>query len=110
MPHPPAPAHAAGEDAETQTAVQAEVAWGMGLIDGVQRKVAEQLQEEIIELVSDRGGGGGGCVQVGTDSVGEVDLLKVGILCFMVCWFGSINLISIVSLILARLSLTQLGK
>ncbi|EFJ43239.1 hypothetical protein VOLCADRAFT_66092 [Volvox carteri f. nagariensis] len=41
-------------DAETQTAVQAEVAWGMGLIDTVQRRVAEGMQQEIIELVRSR--------------------------------------------------------
>jgi hypothetical protein len=39
-------------DAETQTAVQADVAWGMGLIDGAQRKAAEAIQDEVIELVS----------------------------------------------------------
>ncbi|GIL69722.1 hypothetical protein Vretifemale_703 [Volvox reticuliferus] len=41
-------------DAETQTAVQAQVAWGMGLIDSVQRKLAEQMQEQVIELVRSR--------------------------------------------------------
>ncbi|KAG2489745.1 hypothetical protein HYH03_011852 [Edaphochlamys debaryana] len=41
-------------DAETQTAVQAEVAWGMGLIDMAQRKEAERIQDEIIELVRSR--------------------------------------------------------
>ncbi|KAG2422906.1 hypothetical protein HXX76_015733 [Chlamydomonas incerta] len=38
-------------DAESQTAVQAEVAWSMGLIDGAQRRVAEAIQAEVIELV-----------------------------------------------------------
>ncbi|GFR46687.1 hypothetical protein Agub_g8305 [Astrephomene gubernaculifera] len=41
-------------DAETQTAVQAEVAWGMGLIDSTQRRQAEIMQEQIIELVRSR--------------------------------------------------------
>lgn len=31
--------------------MQAEVAWGMGLIDGAQRKAAEIIQAEVIELV-----------------------------------------------------------
>lgn len=38
-------------DAESQTAVQAEVAWGMGLIDAVQRRQAEAIQAQVIELV-----------------------------------------------------------
>jgi vitellogenic carboxypeptidase-like protein len=31
--------------------VQAEVAWNMGLIDTWQRREAEAMQEEIVELV-----------------------------------------------------------
>lgn len=38
-------------DAETQTAYQAEVAYGMGLISWHQRKEAEKMQDEVIELI-----------------------------------------------------------
>lgn len=38
-------------DAETQTAVQAEVAYNMGLIDMAQRRKAEAIQAQIIDLV-----------------------------------------------------------
>ena len=38
-------------DAETQTLAQAELSWSMGLIDMVQRRRAEAMQADIVELV-----------------------------------------------------------
>ncbi len=35
--------------------MQSEVAWGMGLIDTVQRRQAEAIQAQVIELVGARG-------------------------------------------------------
>jgi hypothetical protein len=41
-------------DAVSQTMVQAEVAWSMGLIDTTQRKHAEAMQDEVVELVRNK--------------------------------------------------------
>ncbi|GBF91928.1 serine carboxypeptidase-like [Raphidocelis subcapitata] len=41
-------------DAVAQTRVQAEVAWGMGLIDTRQRREAEAMQEQVIEMVNNK--------------------------------------------------------
>lgn len=41
-------------DARTQTLLQAQVAWNMGLIDLPQKEAAEALQNKIVNLMDDR--------------------------------------------------------
>ena len=48
----PQRSHDDSTDAETQTLVQAELSWGMGLIDMAQRRRAEIMQDGVVDLVS----------------------------------------------------------
>ncbi|GAX76677.1 hypothetical protein CEUSTIGMA_g4123.t1 [Chlamydomonas eustigma] len=41
-------------DAQSQTMVQADVAWALGLIDASQKREAEVMQQEVLELVRNR--------------------------------------------------------
>lgn len=49
----PSTLHPSAADARTQTLLQAEVAWNMGLIDSAQKETAERMQLEIVQLMDD---------------------------------------------------------
>ena len=53
-PSPLPPLHS---DAQTQTLVQADVAWALGLIDTTQKLIAQTMQQEVVELVGGWVGG-----------------------------------------------------
>ena len=53
-PSPPSSLHS---DAQTQTLVQADVAWALGLIDTTQKLIAQTMQQEVVELVGGWVGG-----------------------------------------------------